>query len=52
MHFSWKIVSAGLALSNLALAFAPTASAAPKEDVAASTLERAQALGQDDPGPD
>jgi uncharacterized protein (TIGR02246 family) len=49
MQSSWKIVSAGLALSIPALAFAPIASAGPKEDVAASTLEWAQALGQDDP---
>jgi uncharacterized protein (TIGR02246 family) len=49
MQSSWKIVSAALAPSILALAFAPIASAGPKEDVAASSLEWARALGQDDP---
>lgn len=49
MQSSWKIVGAGLAPIILALAFAPIASAGPKEDVAASSLEWARALGQDDP---
>jgi hypothetical protein len=46
MQCSRKIVIAGLALSIVLLSFAPIASAGPKEDVAASTLAWAQALGE------
>jgi uncharacterized protein (TIGR02246 family) len=44
-----KFVGAGLALSLALSAFTSIASAGPKEDVAASTMEWARALGQDDP---
>jgi uncharacterized protein (TIGR02246 family) len=49
MQSSPKVVLAGLALSIVLFSFAPVASAGPKEDVAASTLAWAQALGEDDP---
>jgi uncharacterized protein (TIGR02246 family) len=49
MQSSRKIVITGLALSIVLLSFAPIASAGPKEDVAASTLAWAQALGEDNP---
>jgi uncharacterized protein (TIGR02246 family) len=49
MPSSPKVVSAGLTLSIVLFSFAPIASAGPKEDVAASTLAWAQALGEDDP---
>jgi uncharacterized protein (TIGR02246 family) len=49
MDFSWKAVSAGLALSLVLLSFPSVASAEPKEDVAAAASAWAQALGKDDP---
>jgi uncharacterized protein (TIGR02246 family) len=49
MQCSRKIVIAGLALGIVLLSFAPIASAGPKEDVAASTLAWAQALGENNP---
>ena len=50
MQFSWKIVNAGLALSNPALAFSPTASAASKEDVAARPWNGRRPLAKTIPG--
>ena len=44
-----KVVSAALALSIVLLSFASIALVGPKEDVAAATLDWAQALGEDDP---
>ena len=49
MESSPKVVSTGLALSIVLLSFVPIASAGPKEDVAAATLEWGRALGEDDP---
>jgi uncharacterized protein (TIGR02246 family) len=49
MTSSLKATRAGFALSIMLLSFATGASAGPKEDVAASTMQWAQALGQDDP---
>jgi uncharacterized protein (TIGR02246 family) len=49
MQSSRKILTLALAPSIVLLAFAPVALAGPKEDVAASTMEWGQALGQDDP---
>jgi uncharacterized protein (TIGR02246 family) len=49
MTSSLKATRSGFALSIMLLSFATGASAGPKEDVAASTMQWAQALGQDDP---
>jgi len=49
MQSSVKIAIPGLALSIALLAFAPVASAGPKEDVAAATMAWARALDEDDP---
>jgi uncharacterized protein (TIGR02246 family) len=49
MQSSVKVAIPGLALSIALLAFAPVASAGPKEDVAAATTAWARALDEDDP---
>src|SRR5215472_6205782 len=49
MHTSFKAVTAGFALILALASLAPTASAGPKEDVAATASKWAQALGEDDP---
>jgi len=49
MRSSLKAASAGFVLGIVLLAFAPVASAEPKEDVAAAAVTWAQALGEDDP---
>jgi uncharacterized protein (TIGR02246 family) len=49
MCSSFKAMSAGFALSVVAVSLAPLAWAGPKEDVAAATSIWAQALGEDDP---
>ena len=49
MESSPKVVSTGFALSIVLLSFIPIASAGPKEDVAAATLEWGRALGEDNP---
>jgi hypothetical protein len=49
MESSPKVVSTGFALSIVLLSFVPIASAGPKEDVAAATLEWGRALGEDNP---
>ncbi len=49
MRTSLQAVGAGLALAILFSSLAPTASAEPKDDVAATTSAWARALGEDDP---
>jgi uncharacterized protein (TIGR02246 family) len=49
MRTSFRAVTAGIALSVVAVSLAPFAWAGPKEDVAATTARWAKALGQDDP---
>jgi uncharacterized protein (TIGR02246 family) len=49
MRSSPKFVSAGFTLGIVLLAFVPTASAGPKEDVGAATQAWGRALGEDDP---
>ena len=49
MPSSLKAMSAGFALSIVLLSLATVASAGPKENVAASTLDWARALGEDGP---
>jgi uncharacterized protein (TIGR02246 family) len=49
MPYSLKAMRARFALSIVLLSLATVASAGPKEDVAASTLDWARALGEDDP---
>jgi uncharacterized protein (TIGR02246 family) len=49
MPYSLKAMRARFALSIVLLSLATVASAGPKENVAASTLDWARALGEDDP---
>src|SRR5467141_3555257 len=49
MRSSLKATSAGFALSIILLSFATSASAGPKEDVAAAAATWAAALGEDEP---
>src|SRR5260370_2679367 len=49
MRSSLKATSAGFALSIILLSFATSASAGPKEDVAAAAAKLAAALGEDEP---
>jgi len=49
MRTSFRAVTAGIALSVIAVSLAPFAWAGPKEDVAATTAKWANVLGEDDP---
>jgi len=49
MQISLPAVSAGFTLAFVLLSLAPTASAEPKDDVAAAASAWARALGEDDP---
>jgi uncharacterized protein (TIGR02246 family) len=49
MRASQQVAGLGVALASFVILLTPTASAAPKDEVAAATAAWAQALGEDDP---